>query len=286
MKNVRIGGVPEHFNYGWYLALKQGHFKQQQINVRWKDYFGGTGQMTKALRDNEIDMAVILTEGIIKDITEGNPSKIVQIFVQSPLVWGIHVAEDSAFNDLNSLKGQRAAISRYGSGSHLMAYVNALKLEWDTASDLNFEVVKDLEGAVRTLSQHKADYFMWEKFTTKPLVDQKIFRRLGECPTPWSCFVIAVRNDFITAEKETLQRILKVINSITRSFKNIPLIENIISERYQQRKEDVIAWLELTEWSQNNIDISTVETVQNQLLQLGIISEKWPYEQLVATLED
>ena len=42
MKNVRIGGVPEHFNYAWYLALKQGHFKQHNINVRWKDYFGET----------------------------------------------------------------------------------------------------------------------------------------------------------------------------------------------------------------------------------------------------
>ena len=81
MKNVRIGGVPEHFNYAWYLALKQGHFKPHNINVRWKDYFGGTGQMTKALRENEIDIAVILTEGIIKDITEGSPCKIVQVFV-------------------------------------------------------------------------------------------------------------------------------------------------------------------------------------------------------------
>ena len=33
MKNVRIGGVPEHFNYSWYLALKQGHFKQKNIEV-------------------------------------------------------------------------------------------------------------------------------------------------------------------------------------------------------------------------------------------------------------
>ncbi len=197
MKNVRIGGVPEHFNYAWYLALKQGHFKQHDINVRWKDYFGGTGQMTQALRNNEIDMAVILTEGIIKDITEGNPSKIVQVFVESPLIWGIHVAHDSTFKQLNELKGQRAAISRYGSGSHLMAYVNALHLEWNPTTDLQFEVVKNLDGAVDALSQQEADYFMWEKFTTKPLVDQKKFRRLGECPTPWPCFVIAVRDEFI-----------------------------------------------------------------------------------------
>ena len=284
MKNVRIGGVPEHFNYAWYLALKQGHFKEHNIDVRWKDYFGGSGQMTKALRENEIDMAVILTEGIIKDISEGNPSKIVQIFVESPLIWGIHVSQDSIYKNLSELKGQKAAISRYGSGSHLMAYVNALKLKWNTASDLQFEVVKDLDGAVESLSRKEADYFMWEKFTTKPLVNEKIFRRLGDCPTPWPCFVIAVRDEFILNEKETLQNILKTINAITSSFKEISQIDRIISERYQQKNEDVKAWLELTEWSQKNINPETVEAVQNQLLKLNIISEKWAYDQLVTTV--
>ena len=284
MKNVRIGGVPEHFNYAWYLALKHGHFKQHNINVRWRDYFGGTGQMTKALRENEIDIAVILTEGIIKDITEGNPCKIVQVFVESPLIWGIHVAQDSIYKNLSELKGQKAAISRYGSGSHLMAYVNAMKLKWDTASDLQFEVVKDLDGAVESLISKESDYFMWEKFTTKPLVDQNIFRRLGDCPTPWPCFVIAVRDEFILNEKETLQNILKTINTITSSFKEIPQIDRIISERYQQKNEDVKAWLEITEWSQKNIDPKTVEAIQNQLLKLNIISEKWTYDQLVTIL--
>ena len=98
-----------------------------------------------------------------------------------------------------------------------------------------------------------ADYFMWEKFTTKPLVDQQTFRRLGDCPTPWPCFVIAVRDEFITNEKETLQVILEVINSITETFKEIPEIDAIISERYQQKNEDVKNWLALTEWSQENI---------------------------------
>jgi sulfonate transport system substrate-binding protein len=286
MKNVRIGGVPEHFNYAWYLALKQGHFKPKNINVRWNDYFGGTGQMTKALRENEIDIAVILTEGIIKDITEGSPCKIVQVFVESPLIWGIHVAEKSDYKELSELKGQRAAISRFGSGSHLMAYVNALELGWNTATDLEFEVVKDLEGAVDALTKENADYFMWEKFTTKPLVDQKTFRRLGDCPTPWPCFVIAVRDEFITNEKETLQAVLEVINSITAGFKDIPEIDGIISKRYEQKIEDVKNWLALTEWSQENIEAETVEAVQNQLLKLDIISKKLPYNQLVANLED
>lgn len=37
--------------------------------------------------------------------------KIVQVFVESPLICGIHVAQDSQYKDLNSLKGKRVAIS-------------------------------------------------------------------------------------------------------------------------------------------------------------------------------
>ena len=178
MLRVNIGGVPEHFNYPWYLALRSGAFKDQNINLRWKDCYGGTGEMCKALRSGTIDLAVILTEGIVKDITEGNPSKIVQTYVKSPLIWGIHVSSKSPYESVNDLKGTKAAISRYGSGSHLMAYVNAEKHLWDLDMDLKFQLVNDLNGGVKALGDKSADYFLWESFTTKPFVDQGIFRKI------------------------------------------------------------------------------------------------------------
>ena len=131
MKVVRIGGVPEHFNYAWYIALKEHHFRNQGIDLQWVDCHGGTGEMIQGLQNNKIDMAVVLTEGIVKAISEGNPSKIVQTFVQSPLVWGIHVATNAPYKSLTDLKQKYAAISRIGSGSHLMAYVHAKQMGWN-----------------------------------------------------------------------------------------------------------------------------------------------------------
>jgi ABC-type nitrate/sulfonate/bicarbonate transport system substrate-binding protein len=284
MKTVRIGGVPEHFNYAWYLGLKNKAFRTQGINLRWTDCHGGTGEMVQGLEDNSIDLAVVLTEGIVKAITDGNQSKIVQTFVKSPLVWGIHVAESSTYLELYELKNKTAAISRIGSGSHLMAYVNAQKLGWNTENDLKFKLVKNLEGGIRTLSEREADYFMWEKFTTKPLVDNKIFRRIGECPTPWPCFVIAARNEFINKEPELLYSVLEIINKITKDFKSIPEIDKIISKRYAQKQKDVQAWLGKTEWSQQNIDEKTIEAVQQQLMALDIIEKKLSYSELVHSL--
>src|SRR5690606_27922180 len=115
---------------------------------RWVDFYGGTGQMNLALRESEIDLAVILTEGIVRDIVQGNDSKIVQVFVKSPLVWGIHVAENSTYQTISDLKGTEAAISRFGSGSHLMAFINAKNNNWNIQTDLKFKVIEDLEGAL------------------------------------------------------------------------------------------------------------------------------------------
>jgi len=281
MKKVNIGGVPEHFNLAWYLTLKNGEYKAEDINLRWHDYYGGTGAMNKALRSGDIDIAVILTEGIIKDIIDGNPSSIVQTFVETPLIWGIHVADKSNFYTIEDIKGTRAAISRYGSGSHLMAYINAQNNNWNLDTDLNFEVIKNLNGAVEGLTNGDADYFMWEKFTTKPLVDDGIFRRVGECPTPWPCFVIAVRNEFIENNEEELKTILDIINTTTSDFKSIPSIDRTIANRYDQEIEDVQQWLSLTEWSQELIDKKTINNIQEQLFSLDIIPKKVDYSDLV-----
>lgn len=281
MKQFRIGGVPEHFNLPWYLTLKNKEYHPFEINLRWQDYYGGTGEMCTALREKEIDMAVILTEGIIRDIIEGNECKIVQVFVESPLIWGIHVAKNSPYQSVNDLKGLTAAISRYGSGSHLMAYVNAEDQGWDAEKDLNFVEINDLKGALLGLPEGVGDYFMWEKFTTKPFVDQGPFHLVGECPTPWPCFVIAVRNEILENEPQAVKSILEVINNTTATFKNIPAVANLLADRYGQQLEDVQAWLSMTEWSQRNLRIEQVEKVQNKLKQLELISEKIPSEEIL-----
>jgi ABC-type nitrate/sulfonate/bicarbonate transport system substrate-binding protein len=284
MKTIRIGGVPEHFNYAWYLGLKNNFFKDKGINLRWVDCPGGTGEMTEALRTNSIDMAVVLTEGIVKAISDGLSSKIVQTYVESPLIWGIHVANNAPYQILSELKNTQAAISRLGSGSHLMAYINAQQLGWNTEQDLKFKIIKNLEGGVRALSNGDADYFLWEKFTTKPFVDEGVFRRIGECPTPWPCFVIAARDELINSDSSSLKTILEIINTITKKFKTIPEIDQIISKRYEQKKPDVQQWLSQTEWSQHKIDKKTIEIVQNKLMALDLLSKKVPFSELVHTL--
>jgi hypothetical protein len=89
-----------------------------------------------------------------------------------------------------------------------MAYVNAQNQGWNPEK-LQFEIINNLEGAVKSLNEGSGAYFMWEHFTTKPLVDKGIFKRLGDCPTPWPCFVIAATDSFLGSQPGVLKHIWK-----------------------------------------------------------------------------
>lgn len=281
MKKFIIGGVPEHFNLPWHLAINDKKFQESNVNLTWKDFSKGTGDMNRALRAKEIDMAVILTEGIIRDIVNGNDCKIVQVYVKSPLLWGIHVAANSDYNKISDLKGTYAAISRYGSGSHLMAYVNAENHDWNLKTDLKFEIIDDLDGALESLPEGKGDYFMWEKFMTKPYVDNGVFRLIGESPTPWPSFVVVVRNDVLEKEEESIATILDVINSVTVDFKDIEGIDEIIADEFNQKTSDVSKWLSLTEWDNKQLTNKELESVQEKLIQLELIENKLPTQSIL-----
>jgi ABC-type nitrate/sulfonate/bicarbonate transport system substrate-binding protein len=279
MQTIKIAGVPEHFNLPWQLAIENNEFLEQNIDLHWTNVPEGTGKLCEMLRNGETDLAVILTEGIIKDILAGNPSKIVQVYVQSPLIWGIHVAAHSKYKTVADLKDTKCAISRKGSGSQLMAYVNAHNQNWPT-KNLQFEIINTIDGAVEALTNEQADYFMWERFMTKPLVDKGIFRRLDDCLTPWPSFVIVATDDLLQNQPEIVQKVLKIINAQSNTFKEIPNINETLATRFNQKTADIQEWIARTEWSQEPINEEMLNKVQNQLFELGIIDKKGTFAQL------
>ena len=164
-----------------------------------------------------------------------------------------------------------------------MAYVNANNQGWKT-ENLQFEIVNTIDGAVDALTNGTADYFMWERFMTKPLVDKGMFRRVADCPTPWPCFVIAVREEVLEKNPDLISKILSIINQTTEEFKDIPSIDKTLALKFHQKIEDIQEWLSLTEWSQKSPSAEMLNKVQNQLFQLKIIDKKGTFENIVKTV--
>jgi len=281
-RKIQIAGVPEHFNFPWHLAMDEGAFQQRGINLEWTDVPEGTGRMVELLSSGKAEMAILLTEGYVRAVSEGLEALIAQVYIATPLLWGVHVHAQSSFRTQEELVNKTAAISRYGSGSHLMAYVHARQMAWPQGA-LHFEVINTLDGAVQALRDKQADYFMWEKFTTQPLVDQGVFRRVGVCPTPWRCFVIAARADFARDEPGVLSDVLEIINGYTSEFKWIPSIDRTLSNHYGQTLSDIREWLSLTRWSQDQMKKELLVSVIDTLKYLNLLSNQVPVESMLWT---
>ena len=268
---LKVGGVPEHFNFPWRLAIEEGLFREQGVSLHWSDMSGGTGQMIKGLQTGSIDVAVVLTEGITRAVLQGLEAKILRVFVASPLIWGVHVPYHSVFKDIDQLEGKTFAISREASGSHLMAYVLAHKEGWK--QELNFNVVGDIYGGLWALENNEADAFLWEKYTTNPYVGQKKCRRIGDVVTPWSSFVIAARDEVIQNHPNALKKMCSVVAKKAAEVKKASRTAEIISWRYNIDLYQVKKWLSQTEWCNSQGDVqSRHEEVVSYLLNLGLIS--------------
>jgi len=249
MIDLKIGGVPEHFNLPWRLAIEEGHFKYIDLNLTWEDQHMGTGEMVKKLANGELDIAVLLTEGITKAILQDKlKAKILQVFITTPLHWGIHVPYHSKIMTVDDLKGQTFAISRYGSGSHLMSYVKADQEGWN-AEDLKFNVIGDVEGGLTSLEKNESQAFLWEKYTTFPYTEKARCRYIDEVVTPWPCFVIAVREDLAIEQADLLAKMCEIIGQMAATLKTSDDVVEIIGWRYNLRAGQVANWLIETDWN-------------------------------------
>lgn len=274
MNTLNIGGVPEHFNLPWHLAKENNDFKTNGIDLNWKDMHGGTGEMIEALRSNELDACVLLTEGITKAIAEGLPAKIVHIYVKSPLRWGIHVPTNSSISKFDDLKGKPFAISRFGSGSHLMSFVKANQNNWDLEKELTFNVVNSLEGGLQSLEKLESFAFLWEKFTTHPYVEQGRCRYIDEVVTPWPCFSIAVTDSFLEKNSNAIKTVIQIVSQTAHQLKNNEGNIALISKRYNINPKEIAQWLSEIDWSyQPNIDKAPFETVLDYLIKLNLVKK-------------
>jgi len=273
---VRVGGVPEHFNSPWHIAIETGAFARAGLDVQWTTIDTGTGTMCKALAAGEIDIAVALTEGVVADIAKGGNHRILGVYIDAPLIWGVHVASSSRFNSVESLKNGNFGISRYGSGSHLMACVQAECRGWNPATDLSFTVVGNLDGARASMAKGEADAFMWEKFTTKPHVDSGEWRMAGAFETPWPCFVASASNDFMSSRSEACATMMKVLAEVADAFmaggaKSV----KYAAERYGLQTSDAQEWFDGCKWhARPSIKNEVLVKVMASLKSAGVLTQE------------
>ena len=269
---LRVGGVPEHFNLPWKLCIESGSLREFNIDATWTDFYSGTGAMVQALNDGSIDVATLLTEGAVAALAKHDSQfELYSFYTKTPLIWGVHVPKKTEIKALTDIKKATFVISRYGSGSHLMAYLLAESLDLNLGT-LKFKIINNLEGA-RKLFRKGGNYvFLWEKFMTKPYVDNGEMQRVSDFPTPWSCFVTCARKSVLITHKKQINTLIQNVLNTANDLKKSPLAEKLIAREYLLEIPDVRNWLHTIEWQSSlNLNQKLVTKVEKKLKQLDLI---------------
>ena len=282
MKTLRVTGVPEHFNLPWKKVIASQPFSAKGIQLSWTDESRGSGQMNKALRNDETDIAIVLTESFLKDFEEGNPSKMIGFHVKSPLIWGIHIPGKSPVENLNQIENPKFLISRMGSGSHLMAFVLAKREGWNP-ENLEFKIVSNLHGALEAMNPETPEMFLWEKYTTKPWVNSGEFKRIGEVPSPWPCFVMVASEKAIIEFGDLVFELRDLVFQTSKQLQNDSETPTEIHQAYDLDLEDVKAWLSQTIWETGaTVSQTELDGAMEKMRDLGIIREKLRLERFLS----
>lgn len=268
---INIGGVTEHFNLPWNLAVEHNKFSGADVDLNWTFFPGGTGVMTEALKSGELDLAILLTEGFISAAAQGLKAKIVKEYITSPLGWGIFTGAKSQFYSVYNRQPKKYAISKLGSGSHLMAMIHAEQRGEKIGAEDLIEV-KSIDGAMESLSKNETQIFYWEKYTTQPFIANGMVRMIGEFSAPWSSFLIVASEKALQTKGETIRKILKIINEESNYFVSSPETILLLQQRFKMSERDASTWLHSTVWSSDYlVRAAGLENAKQALIQIGSV---------------
>ncbi|KAL0954919.1 hypothetical protein HGRIS_003851 [Hohenbuehelia grisea] len=239
---LRVGYVREHFS----SPLLQYSADDQDKTFTLVECPSGTGQLIARLTNDEIDVAIALTDPLISGIAKGSQAyKLVGSFVSTPLNWAVITGKDSKFQSISDLRDTTMGISRPGSGSQTMAHIMALQQGWGTDS-LQFKVNNDIRGLLDSVNDGSTSAFMWEWFTTKPFVDAGEARFIGSVPTPWPSWLIAAHPT--RAKPDELRTFLANLTTYVRKFdsQESRAQDNVefIKDKFGYPEADIKAWLD------------------------------------------
>lgn len=279
---LHIGGVPEHFNLPWSIAVEKDAFGEAKIDVAWTYFSGGTGAMTKALASGDLDMAILLTEGYVSAIAQGLTAKIVKVYIDTPLIWGIHSASPNV-HSVEDCSPRNYAISRMGSGSHLMAMIHAQQLGIPVSEE-QLKIVNTLDGAIDSLVKQETQLFYWEKYMTRPFVEKGLVKKVGEFSAPWSSFLVVATEESLAKNGESIKKVLDIMNARCAAFASNAEASKMVSHVFHMSLEEADAWLQRTQWN-NGYDISRtqLENAQKALEKIGITTSHVDFSKYLAS---
>lgn len=296
LQNVTLNEVAHSIFYApLYVAIEEGYFMEEGINLTLVTGFGADKTMT-ALLTGEADIGFMGSESTIYTYTGGTDDYAVNFAQLTQRAGNFLVSREPIENfSWDMLKGKNVLGGRAGGMPQMVFEYILKKNNIDPASDLSINQSIDFGSTAAAFSGGDADFTVeFEPHATslEAKGDGYVVASLGEDSgyVPYTAF---------SAKKSYLENNPQIIQSFTNALqKGMDYVMNhspeeiatIIAPQFAETDSDTLTTIvaryhSQDTWKENLLfEQDAFELLQNILMEANVLETKVPYKDLVTTV--
>jgi ABC-type nitrate/sulfonate/bicarbonate transport system substrate-binding protein len=266
------------------LAMEKNMFRAEGLNAEFVPFRGGP-DLVKAVIAGELLIGAAGSTDILVFRETGMPLKMIATQTE-----GNHFTLNVApsIQGVADLKGKAIGVTRVGATTWVFARMLAREQKWDADRDVKIVGLGGLDAQLAALSRNEIAAFVWGDggAVTQLQGKSKVLMRLDKVTPKWISQIIYASEDGIRKQGDTIRKALKVVFAAQQMMREKTAgSAEIIAKKLGWTPDAVQAAHKISGGlisADGTMSIEALATMQEVLLEYGVIKKKLPIEQHVA----
>ena len=266
------------------VAAEKGFFKTENLAVEFIPFRGGPN-LVKAVVGGDVLLGAAGATDILVFREAGMPLKMVATQTE-----GNHFTFNVApeIQDPAELKGKAIGVTAVGATTWVFARMFAKAQGWDPDKDVKVVALGGLDAQIAALSRKEIAAYVWgDGGAVMQLAGKsKVLTRLDSVTPKWISQIQYVSEDNIKRNAEPIRKVMKAVFSAAKFMHDQPADSaELVAKKIGWTREAVLAAHKISGplFSLNGqVSIEALSSMQDVLLEHGVIKKKLPVEEHVA----
>jgi NitT/TauT family transport system substrate-binding protein len=267
------------------VALEKGYFAANGIDAELAPFRGGP-DLLKAVIGGEILVGLTGATDVLVFREAGAPVTMVAAQT-SGNHFTLNVAPD--IGRVADLRGKAIGVTKIGSTTWIFARLLARQHGWDPEREVKIVPLGGLDAQVAALARKEIQAFVWGDggAVLEAQGRSKVLERLDAVTPGWISQLVYASEDGIRKRPDDIRRVLRGLFQAIRFMRQAPAeAATIASRTLRWDPKAVLAAARLSGpllSTDGTIDPRALRTMQDALLELGVLSRRLPVEEHYTT---
>jgi NitT/TauT family transport system substrate-binding protein len=266
------------------VAVEKGFFRTEGLAAEFVPFRGGP-DLVKAVIAGDVLLGAAGSTDIFVAREAGQPLKMVATHTEGNH-FTLNVAPE--IQAPAELKGKTIGVTRAGATTWVFARMFAKAQGWDPDHDIKIAGLGGLDAQLAALARKEIHAFVWGDGGAVTQLEGKsrVLMRLDAVTPKWISQIQYVSEDAIKKNADQIRKAMKAVFGGVRFMKDQTAdAAEIIAKKINWKPEAVLAAHKLSSplfSLDGQVSMEALRTMQDILIEYGMIKKKLPIEELVA----